>query len=242
MNKNLVIHYLGISAFVFVCPNGDKIGIDFWTPGAFPYAGDTPMNSGISDGRILKYLLVSHDHKDHCFIPPHTAVIYGVVDEKIEEGIKIPLSTDLSVTQYASEHFPPSMGRGSKANTVFVFDFEGQKICHLADAFGTMLDLPKLVELKKKIGKINLLLMPIDGANTKPLGANALFDAIKILAPARVLPMHYYDTDDKIRFLAEVKKRGYKIVDRISGFTFDHELTHPGESPVFYHVSPAPFR
>ena len=242
MSKNLIIHYLGISAFVFVCPNGDKIGIDFWTPGAFPYAGDTPMNSGISDGHILKYLLISHDHKDHCFVPPYAAVIRCVVDGRIEDGKKISLANDLSVTQYDSEHFPPSMGRGSKANTVFVFDFDGQKICHLADAFGTILDLPKLVELKKKIGAIDLLLMPIDGANTKPLGSHAVLEAIKILAPAAVIPMHYYDTKDKAQFLTDAKKQGYKIVDRISGFAFDHDLRHSNEAPIFYHVTPAIFR
>jgi len=242
MSKTLIIHYLGVSAFVFVCPNGDKIGIDFWTPNAFSYAGDTPKDSGISDGRLLKYLLVSHDHKDHCFVPPHAATIYGIVDGKIEEGKKISLSNGLSVIPYLSEHFPPSMGRGSKANTVFVFDFEGLKICHLADAFGTILDLTKLDELKKKIGKIDLLLMPIDGANTKPLGATPIFEAIKILAPAAVFPMHYYDTNDKVSFLAEVKKRGFKIISRISGFAFDHELPLQGEAPVFYHVAPTPFQ
>lgn len=242
MSKNLVIHYLGISAFVFACPNGDKIGIDFWTPGAFPYADDTPPNSGITDGHILRNLLISHDHKDHCFIPPHSAVIYGVIDGKIEDGKKIVLSNDLSVTQYLSEHFPPSMGRGSKANTVFVFDFDGQKICHLADAFGTILDLPKLLELKKKIGDIDLLLMPIDGANTKPLGSQAVLEAIKILAPAVVIPMHYYDSKDKVQFLADAKKNGYKIMDRISGFAFDYEIRHSSEGPVFYRLTPASFR
>lgn len=242
MNKNLIIHYLGISAFVFVLPNGDKIGIDFWTPGAFPYSDDTPANIGISDGRVLKYLFVSHDHKDHCFVPTHAFTINGVIDGKIEDGKKVLQLPDLSVRQYVSEHFPPSMGRGSKANTVFVFDFDGMVICHLADAFGTILDTEKLLELKKKIGKIDLLLLPIDGANTKPLSAPALFAALQVLAPSAVIPMHYYATIDKINFMAEVKNRGFKSVDCNSEFTLNKDLLHPGEGVVFYRLSPAPFR
>ncbi|MCX5775814.1 MAG: MBL fold metallo-hydrolase [Firmicutes bacterium] len=242
MSKNLVIHYLGISAFVFVLPNGDKIGIDFWTPGAFSYSDDTPTNNGIPDGRILKCHLVSHDHKDHCFVPDHAFAIQGVVDGKIEDGKTVLKLPDLSVRQYDSEHFNPSMGRGSKANTVFVFDFDGLVICHLADAFGTLLDSQKLLELKKKIGKIDLLLLPIDGANIKPLSLPALFSALQVLAPSAVIPMHYYATIDKTNFMAEAKKRGFKIADRVSEFTLNKDLLRPSEGMVFYRLSPAPFR
>lgn len=242
MEKELLVHYLGVSSFIFSCPNGDKVGMDFWTPHAFKYAADVPADSGVTDGTILTKLLISHDHKDHCYIPKNASVINGVIDGKVKDGEEILHLPDINVRKYTSDHFPKSWLMPPKANTVFLFDFHGIKICDLADSFGTLANLSECQALKEKLGDVNVLMLPIDGANTKPLELSGLFSDIAIFKPSIIIPMHYYDNKDKEEFLKAAVAKGFKVINKDGSYSLSNSNNlGPGNITVV-NITPKPFK
>lgn len=87
------------------------------------------------------------------------------------------------------------------------------KIVHLGDACGTMADKSLLEKLKKKIGDIDILLMPISISSKIKFDQEELKNTIEILEPKVVVPMHYMQLDHKTQFLSDMKKENYEVED-----------------------------
>ena len=123
-------------------------------------------------------VLMSHDHFDHncakVVSAPGTEIITGP-GEKTAKGVKI-----MGVHSYHDE------ANGSKRgeNTIFKFEVEGIKLCHLGD-LGEQLDKEQLAEM----GEIDVLFIPVGGTFTlDPAGA---WQVIKAIKPKVIVPMHY---------------------------------------------------
>lgn len=210
-SRLLILQYLGCSAFALTCPSGETLAIDLWTPNAFPYAEDVPADAGVGDGSGLVGLLVSHDHEDHCFLPPGVAVTWGVQQGQVVDEQAVLRLPELTVSKYASEHFPRPWGIEPTANAIFVFEYHGVRICHLADAFGTILDQTGLQDLRHRLGRVDLLLLPIDNPNLQPIDPSRLWSVIDSLAPAAVVPMHYFRLAHKQDFLQAARQAGLPV-------------------------------
>jgi len=133
-NKNsFQLQYLGCSAFVISDSDGTSLAVDLWTKGAFPYARDTPEDLGLGEPPSLSALLVSHNHKDHSFVPPGVPVIYGVQSRKVDDTPCLCQVGNITVGKFSSQHFATDVKR-PKLNAVFVLSVAGVKIVHLAEA------------------------------------------------------------------------------------------------------------
>ncbi len=206
------LQYLGCSAFVISDTDGASLAVDLWTKGAFPYAEDTPEDLGLGEPPPFSALLVSHDHKDHCFVLPGVPVIYGVQAKKVDDTPRLCQVGNIAVGKFSSYHFPGDTKR-PKLNTVFVLTVAGVKVVHLGDAHGTMADEVQLRGLKQKIGDVDVLLVPIGSPWLKPVDLSTLDLTIGILKPRVSVPMHYWKVADKAAVLSGLSDQGYRLVE-----------------------------
>jgi L-ascorbate metabolism protein UlaG (beta-lactamase superfamily) len=69
-------------------------------------------------------------------------------------------------------------------NVVFLLDFDGLTVCHLGDLGHSLAQ-----ELVEALGQVNVLLIPVGGANT--LGGVLAAEVVSMIEPNIVVPMHY---------------------------------------------------
>jgi L-ascorbate metabolism protein UlaG (beta-lactamase superfamily) len=125
--------------------------------------------------------------------------------------LQSPLGDVLAI---ASEH-DDSAGTERGPNTIFVFELDGVRVCHMGD-FGQG-------ELREQqaaaIGEIDLLFVPVGGGPTA--GAEQAAAIVKRLSPRWVVPMHY--RTPRIGFLetAEEFLAGAQNVARLDAAAFE---------------------
>lgn len=209
---NIKIQYLGHSAFVFTSSAGITIGTDFWTKNAFTYAEDVPNDLGFTanDSKLTR-LLISHNHDDHDYVPFKVKVINGNENGVVKDNPALEEISDVKIGRFKSEHFLESWNEGMMQNAVFAIDMDGIKIVHMGDAHGTMADKTALEELKKKIGNIDILLMPIGSPDNAAVDYSTLKTTLQVMDPKVTIPIHYWKVADKEQFLSNTIKDGYKV-------------------------------
>lgn len=183
----LRIRWLGHACFLITTPQGTRIVTD-------PF--DETVGYRVPDVET-DIVTISHDHFDHnnsgC-LRGHPKVVKGAGEQEIK-GVKI--------TGVATFH-DQEKGARRGANTVFVLDIDGVRICHLGD-LGHMLT-PENVA---KIGRVDILLIPVGGNYT--IDATGATRVVELLKPKVVIPMHYktkaigFPIDPVDRFLAGKK-------------------------------------
>jgi len=100
-------------------------------------------------------------------------------------------------------------GKKYGVNTAYVIEIENTRICHLGD-FGE----EKLrAQTKEKIGKIDILLLPIGGETVA--GPEKSVEIINALGPNIVVPMHYENKKLK-EFLKEFGEESLKPVEKLT--------------------------
>lgn len=138
----------------------------------------------ISFGEKADLILITHDHFDHkdeksiqVLSKDKTEILIG--GENIKEGeereikeIKIKAVPAYNLTK---PFHPRAKGVG------FVLEIDGKKIYHTGDTD----KIPEMAEL----GEIDLALLPIGGTYT--MNEEEAAEAVKIIKPKKVIPMHY---------------------------------------------------
>ncbi len=120
---------------------------------------------------------VSHNHFDHNYLAGVRGE-YICFDTPGEYEIK---GADISgIPTFHDDKNGAERG----TNTVFVYDVDGIKICHLGD-IGHELSSEQL----EKIDGIDILLMPVGGKFT--IGSKAAAKILSEISPKIVIPMHY---------------------------------------------------
>ena len=164
------IKWNGHASFTVTAADGTVLVTDPYDPNAFGGVFDYAPVSDAADG-----VLVSHDHADHNYV----------------EGLKgSPVVLrgsgnvgSIRVTGVETAH-DESGGSERGANTVFVFEADGLRICFVGD-LGHQLSESQ----KQAIGPVDVLLAPVGGTFTVDAqGAARLTDA---LAPKVIIPMHF---------------------------------------------------
>ncbi|HOB87654.1 MAG TPA: MBL fold metallo-hydrolase [Bacillota bacterium] len=169
----VTLTYLGHSTFLIDC--GLQILIDPYSP-RLGY-GSLDLETDL--------VTVSHDHFDHNYIQgagSSARVLKGLTvdgDWK-EENFKAGSVNIYSVGTYHDNRNGDWLGK----NSIFVFQFPGLRLAHLGD-----LGHPLSDEQAARLGKIDLLLVPVGGYYTLPL--EEIPGLINRLKPKVVIPMHY---------------------------------------------------
>lgn len=166
------IHWYGHSAFHILTDQGTSIIMDPYESGAY----DNALAYGpIKDKADI--VTTSHDHADHC----DTTDIRGPYTLIREDG-SCALK-DVHIETISSFH-DPSEGKERGRNLMIVITADNLRLAHLGD-LGHTLDAAAL----KKLGKVDILLIPIGGLFTiDPDEATEVMNAVN---PAITIPMHY---------------------------------------------------
>ncbi len=161
------VKWLGHSAFVITSDTGIKIITD-------PYTTDDRLSYGeIKESADI--VTVSHDHSDHnnvSAVRGNPEIVRGTTEIK---GIKFR-----GIPTYHDE----AKGQQRGNNTIFCFELDGVKVCHLGD-LGHPLNERQAAEL----GEVDILLVPVGGFYT--IDATAASQVCERLKPRVIIPMHY---------------------------------------------------
>jgi len=122
-------------------------------------------------------VLVTHDHFDH----NRTDVIKGDF-----EVIKAPGEYEVRGVKFRGipSYHDNSKGALRGKNTIYVFEMDGIKFCHLGD-LGEVLSEEKADE----IGDVDVLMIPVGGHFT--IGPEEAGEVVSKLSPKVTIPMHY---------------------------------------------------
>jgi L-ascorbate metabolism protein UlaG (beta-lactamase superfamily) len=166
------IEWYGHAAFKITAENGTRIIID-------------PYEHGFSNGALTyrtiddeaDIVITSHNHGDHNYIKS----IRGKFDHIKKQG-------SYEVKGVKLETIPTfhdtSSGKERGDNLLTIISADGIKLLHLGD-LGHDLD----PETLKKIGKVDVLFLPVGGYYT--IDAQAATKVMNNIRPAITIPMHY---------------------------------------------------
>lgn len=165
------IEYLGHASFLLTCNSGVRILTD-------PYQDvGYEMPSGIE----AEIVSVSHGHFDHNYISALQGVFCLLNREETGEMQGIAYRSVLSFHD-------GEKGALRGENLVFLFEIDNKTVCHLGD-----LGEECSQELLDKIGKVDILFIPIGGKYT--INATQAKKYIEKIKPKIAIPMHYKPND-----------------------------------------------
>ncbi len=164
--------------------------------------------------------LVTHEHFDHNGV----GVLDGEPQIVRSTAGRIETAAVGEVVAIASEH-DAEAGTGRGPNTIYVFDFDGIRVCHMGD-FGQSALRP---EQRAAIGEVDLLFVPVGGGPTVDAGLAA--SIVRELRPRWAIPMHY--RTDAINFLdpPDAFLAEFESVVAVRAPTFDLDQA-PGEGAL----------
>ena len=163
----MIIRWLGHACFLIISEAGVRILID-------PFDASVGYKVPAVETDVV---LTTHDHSDHNAIN----VVKG--QPQIIKGSGQHQAKEISFTGVSSFH-DTTAGSLRGRNTIFVFELDGIRVCHLGD-------LGHILEHKQvgHIGPVDVLLIPVGGSFT--IGARDADKVIEHLRPKIVIPMHY---------------------------------------------------
>ncbi len=181
------IRYLGHSCFEITSKTGKKWITD-------PYTG---VGYELPTGLNADVVTLSHGHFDHNYVQAvSTKVVVNEVGEYAVGGFQV---------QGISSYHDEKQGTLRGNNIIFKMILDGLTLCHMGD-IGELCN----EELAKRIGKVDVLLIPVGGTYTVD-GAGAM-EYVCRLQPKLVIPMHYKPADGSLDiagiepFLSRCKK------------------------------------
>ncbi len=164
--------WFGQSFFQFTSASGAKLVVDPFDNAYFNY----PIPKGLT----ADVLLVTHEHNDHNNI--------GIIGGspllcRSEKGVGHFERKGITVTGTAAFH-DESRGAERGKNTVYSFEMDGVRFCHVGD-LGHLLDDAQL----KSIGPVDVLLLPVGGFFT--IDTAKLDKLVSQINPRLVVAMHF---------------------------------------------------
>jgi L-ascorbate metabolism protein UlaG (beta-lactamase superfamily) len=139
-----------------------------------PYEGSI----GYEQPRLRADIItVSHDHPGHRNargVRNRKLVITGPGEYEVK---------GVFITGIATFH-DSKKGQSRGANTLYLFDFDGLKVCHLGD----LGHIPSQAQVEA-LNDVDVLLIPVGGVST--IKAAQAAEVVSLLEPKIVIPMHY---------------------------------------------------
>lgn len=163
------IKWLGHASFLIISDAGTKIITDPYKAGGDLSYGEIKESADI--------VTVSHGHGDH----NNAAAVRG--NPQIVRGAGTVEIKGVKISGVPCYHDDARGGRRGN-NTIFCFEVDGMRVCHLGD-LGHQLDDKQVADL----GKVDILLIPVGGFYT--VDAKVATQVCNKLAPRVIVPMHY---------------------------------------------------
>ncbi|GEM_PF-757028 len=181
--NRITIEYYGVSCFVIISSNGTRIITDPFLANGSMYQPMKVKGYKMLHSELRKepadVVTVSCGHYSHCYVSSvgGTPYIYKITEPTELHGI--------TFRGIASKHLDMTEPILKAAqNIIICFEVDGIKICHLGALGHRLSD-----EQVKQIGKVDILMVPVGGAETLPVAdAN---DVCSRINPRVVLPMKY---------------------------------------------------
>lgn len=165
---------------------------------------------------------VSHDHGDHNAVDKVTGT------RKVIDGPGEYEVMGVSIIGYKTFHDSKN-GEERGKNTVYVFETEKLRVCHLGD-----LGHPLSEELINDIGDIDVLMVPVGGDYT--IDSKLASEAVNKIEPFFVIPMHYQQEGLKAESFSSLEgvetflKETGLTVENVDKFTLKKDDIMDGQS------------
>lgn len=185
----VTIRYLAHAMFALTLPDGMMAVTDY--------------NGEIGDA-LPAVVTMNHYHETHYTAHPDPRI---PVVLKGWGSFGHPAAVDLDLGPLHIRNVTTDLrgpfGEGGEAdgNSIFIFEAEGLCIVHLGHLHQRLSAAKRAM-----IGRVDVLMVPVDGGFTMDQGAMA--EEVRSLHPRLVLPMHWFTEDVRSAFLA---KLGYPV-------------------------------
>ena len=169
------------------------------------------------DNPTADFCLCSHSHFDHN--ATHKVCVNKVI---------LPNEYNAFPWLKVINSFHDEVNGGKRGeNHIFVIELGGLKVCHLGD-----LGEPLNNEICKKIGKIDILLIPVGGTYT--IDAKMAEKYVNKINPGIVIPMHYKTSKSQID-IAE-KREFLSYYSNVNNSEAEFEITNIPKHLTVYDI------
>ena len=180
--------FVGHATFLIETPGGVRIATDY--------------NDYIKPSAVPDIATMNRAHTTHYTNFPDPAIKHVLRGWNPAGG---PARHDLTVGDVHVRNLPTNIrdywgGGGTQydANSIFVFETAELCIAHLGHLHHTL--EPSHL---KKLGRIDVLLVPVDGGYT--LDTDGMLEVVRAIGAPLIVPMHYFNPTTLNRFLAKAK-------------------------------------
>lgn len=190
--------YVGHSTFLIETPGGIRIATDY--------------NDYVRPSVVPDIATMNRAHSTHYTNNPDPAIKEVMRGWNPAGG---PARHDLKMGDVHVRNVPTNIRQwGGDAtvpdgNSIFVFEAADLCIAHLGHLHHTLTP-----EHLKQLGRIDVLLVPVDGSYT--LDMDGMMEVIAAINPRLLVPMHFFGASTLNRFLARVEGQGFKVARRES--------------------------
>jgi L-ascorbate metabolism protein UlaG (beta-lactamase superfamily) len=166
----MLLHWYGHACFLIASEKTTIMTDPFNEKVGYPLPEDAP-----------DYVTVSHDHYDHSSV--------GLVNgsPQVKKSLNLETLGDIAVRGVSTFH-DTEQGTARGTNTVFIFEHDGVRICHLGDLGHVLTD-----DQAAEIGEIDVLLIPVGGVYT--VEGQTACAIVQKLTPKVIVPMHFRTRD-----------------------------------------------
>jgi L-ascorbate metabolism protein UlaG (beta-lactamase superfamily) len=182
----LRLNYIGHSTFLIETPAGVRIATDY--------------NDYVRPTVIPDIVTMNHAHSTHYTDHPDPRiahVLHGWIDDEKPARIDITYK-DVRVRNVPTNIRTWDGGTERHGNSIFIFEASNLCIAHLGHLHHTLTQAQL-----DEIGKIDVVLVPVDGSYT--LDLEGMMEVLTALKAPLMIPMHYFSSYTLERFLTRAR-------------------------------------
>ena len=192
-SNEVQLTYVGHATFLFETPSGLKVATDY--------------NDYVRPGVVPDIVTMNRAHSTHYSNNPDPGIRQilrgwnpdgGVPRHDVQTQDMRIRNVVTNIRQWGSED---TIRDG---NSIFVFEAADLCIAHLGHLHHTLTP-----EHLKQLGRIDVLLVPVDGSYT--LDLDGMMEVIAAINPRVAIPMHFFGVSTLNRFLARAEGQGFRI-------------------------------
>lgn len=182
------LRFIGHATFLIESPGGVTIATDY--------------NDYVRPDRVPMIATMNRAHSTHYTLTPDPGIAHVLRGWSDSEE---PADHDLSVLDVRVRNIATNIrdfsGAGTRyyGNSIFVFEVGSLCLAHLGH-----LHHPLSPEQRRKLGHIDVLMVPVDGSWT--LNVEGMAEVVRAIAPRAIFPMHYFSEQSLQRFLRLVEQ------------------------------------
>jgi L-ascorbate metabolism protein UlaG (beta-lactamase superfamily) len=187
--EELAITFVGHATFLIESPGGIRVATDY--------------NDYIRPAVTPEIATMNRAHSTHNSTRPDPGIAHLLRGWNPAGGVA---RHDVSMGDMRVRNVPTNIrewgGSGTDygGNSIFIMEAAGLCVAHLGHLHHT-LNPDQLI----RMGKIDVLLVPVDGTWT--LDLDGMVEVIESIGPTVVIPMHYFGTATLERFLAKMSEK-----------------------------------